>query len=283
MKENIIEENDNENSIDKNENEENKEMPEKENNLNEENQQIENGNSMSFSNYSVYTPKKIEEEKYFYNDKINYSYKPKKIINVQKKPEIYNSKSIAYELSKSNDSAVKKARDNYSPLQGNIILDKSELELISNRIHGKKYRIFFNLLYKASQDKDNSSAFHKKCDSNQTTLILIETNKGYRFGGFTKRTWKGNGNEKLDNDAFIFTLNKKKIYNVIKGKNAIGCYPICGPIFCGAFKIYDNAFSKGGCTFTKGLNFETLEDFELTNGEEKFGVKEIEVYEIKIA
>ena len=70
---------------------------------------------------------------------------------------------------------------------------------------------------------------------------------------------------------------------MIKGKNAIGCYPICGPIFCGAFKIYDNAFSKGGCTFTKGLNFETLEDFELTNGEEKFGVKEIEVYEIKIA
>jgi hypothetical protein len=241
---------------------------------------------LSFPNSSVSTPNKIEEEKYFYNDKINYTYKPKKIESVQQKPIIYNNnncKNITYELSKYNYSKSKRTRDNYSPLQGNIIHDKSELELISNKIHGKKYKIIFNLLYKASQDKDISSAFHQKCDSNQTTLILIETNKGYRFGGFTKRTWKGKGNEKFDNDAFIFSLNKKKIYNVIKGKNAIGCYPNCGPVFCGAFKIYDNAFSKGGCSFAKGLNFETLEDFELTNGEENFGVKEIEVYEIKIA
>ena len=239
--------------------------------------------SIPVSNYSFYTPKKIEEETYFYNDKINYTYKPKKIKTVEQKPTIYINKNVRYALSKSNNSALKRKRDIYSPLEGNIIHDKSELELISNKIHGTKYKIYFNLLYKASQDKDNSSVFHRKCDSNQTTLTLIEDKKGNRFGGFTKRTWKGKDNDKFDNDAFVFSLNKKKIYNVIKGKNAIGCYPSLGPIFCGAFKIYDNAFSKGGCSFAKGLNFETLQDFELTNGEEKFEVKEIEVYEIKIA
>ena len=236
----------------------------------------------SFSNYSLATPKK-NEENYFYNDKINYTYKPKEIKTEQKKPIIYSCMNIKNELSKSKDSTFKISRDKYNPLEGNIFLDRTELELISNRIHGKKYKIYFNLLYRASQDKDNCSVFHKNCDKNQTTLILIETNKGHRFGGFTKRTWSGKGNEKFDNDAFIFSLNQKRIYNVIKGRNAIGCYPSCGPVFCGAFKIYDNAFSKGGCTYPKGLNYETIQDFELTNGEEKFGVKEIEVYEVKIA
>jgi hypothetical protein len=87
----------------------------------------------------------------------------------------------------------------------------------------------------------------------------------------------------MDNEAFIFSINKKKIYNVIKGKNAIGCYDDCGPAFSGGFKINDNAFSKGGCTFKKGNNYRFSEDYELNNGEEFFEVNEIEVYEIKVA
>ena len=41
-----------------------------------------------------------------------------------------------------------------------------------------KYKIIFNLLYKASEDEDKSSIFHKNCDRAQTTLILVETKKG---------------------------------------------------------------------------------------------------------
>ena len=43
----------------------------------------------------------------------------------------------------------------------------------------------FTLLYKATTHGDKASVFHEKCDSHQMTLILIETNKGIRFGGFT--------------------------------------------------------------------------------------------------
>ena len=77
--------------------------------------------------------------------------------------------------------------------------------------------------------------------------------------------------------------NKKKIYNIIRGKNAIECRSDCGPFFSGGFKINDNSFTKGGKTFIKRLNYDIKEDFELTNGIEIFDVKEIEVYEIKIA
>ena len=72
-----------------------------------------------------------------------------------------------------------------------------------------------------------------------------------------------------------------KTYDNIPGENAIGCYPKYGPVFLGCqIRIYDNAFIKGGTTFEKGLNYNTDEDFELTDGDRTFNVKEIEVYEV---
>ena len=65
----------------------------------------------------------------------------------------------------------------------------------------------------------------------KSSLVLIETNKGKRFGGYTSTTWKGNCVDKLDKDAFIFSLNKRKIYENIKGEKAIGCYPKFEPVF----------------------------------------------------
>ena len=70
-------------------------------------------------------------------------------------------------------------------------------------------------------------------------------------------------------------------YDSIEGEPAIGCYPKFGPIFLGCqIRIFDNAFKEGGTTYEKGMNYETEEDFELTGGDQKFGVKEIEVYEV---
>ena len=238
-------------------------------------------NSYSYHSVIAHMKKQKEkEENNYYNDQANYSYNSSliKIDNLQ----MNKNNNLSYEYLTSAKIS-KKLRQNYSPLQGDIIKDESELDFISNRIHGNKYKIYFNLLYKLSEDKDKSLIFHINCDYAQTTLILVETKNNYRSGGFTKRTWKGNSIQKIDKDAFIFSLNKQKIYNGIKGKSSIGCYENYGPIFYGGFKINDNACYNGGRTFKKGLNYETKEDYELTNGEENFEVKEIEVYEINIA
>ena len=166
-------------------------------------------------------------------------------------------------------------------VKGDIIHSTEELELITRKINKANKKITLNLLYKATVDSDKAEAFHDKCDQAQSSLVLVETDKGKRFGGFTSCSWAGECIDKKDEDAFIFSLDKMQVYENIPGEEAIGCYPKFGPIFLGCqIRIYDNAFAKGGTTFEKGLNYNTEEDFELTGGERIFGIKEIEVYEV---
>ena len=166
-------------------------------------------------------------------------------------------------------------------VKGDIIHNTDELELLTRKINKYNQKITLNLLYKATADSDKAEAFHTKCDDANSTLVLIETDKGKRFGGYTSCTWAGECEDKKDKDAFIFSLDKMMTYDNIPTEDAIGCYPKFGPIFLGCqIRIYDNAFTKGGTTFEKGLNYNTEEDFELTGGDRVFGVKEIEVYEV---
>ena len=166
-------------------------------------------------------------------------------------------------------------------VKGDIIHNKDEIELITRKINKVNKKISLNLIYKATVDSDKASAFHEKCDSAKSSLVLVETDEGKRFGGFTTSSWSGDCVDKKDEDAFVFSLDKMKVYPNIPDEDAIGCYPKYGPIFLGCqIRIYDNAFTKGGTTFEKGLNFNTQEDYELTDGNREFKVKEIEVYEV---
>ena len=167
--------------------------------------------------------------------------------------------------------------------KGEIIHDMKELELITDKINKENKKIIINLLYKASVDGDKASIFHQKCDQAKSTIVLVETLNGKRFGGFTTCSWAGNCEDKNDPQSFIFSLDKMETYENIPGDEAIGCYPKFGPIFLGCqIKIFDDAFTKGGTTFEKELNFNTKEDYELTGGDRVFQIKEIEVYEVVI-
>ena len=138
------------------------------------------------------------------------------------------------------------------------------------------------MLYYARAEGDKASTFHKKCDRAKKSLVLIMDSFGNRFGGFTMRDWAGKAIQKKDEKAFIFSLDKNKIYGVLPDQVAIGCYPNFGPIFFGCqIRVYDNFFTKGGSTYLKGLNYATEEDYELTNGNQIYGIKELEVYEVK--
>ena len=168
-------------------------------------------------------------------------------------------------------------------VKGDIIKSTEELELLTRKICKNHKKVTLDLLYKATIDSDKAAAFHNKCDWADKTLVLIRSGNGKRFGGYTSVNWKGNCLEKKDENAFVFSLDKLQIYDVNPGEDAIGCYPKYGPVFLGCqIRVYDQFFTKGGTTFERGLNYNTQEDYELTGGQKKFDVKELEVYSVQL-
>ena len=168
-------------------------------------------------------------------------------------------------------------------VKGDIIQNVKELELLTRKISVNNRKITLNLLYKATIDSDKAEIFHRKCDFAKSTLVLVKSQNGKRFGGYTTCNWKGNSVEKKDNKAFVFSLDKMAIYDIIPGELAIGCYPNYGPVFLGCqIRIYDEFFTKGGTTFEKGMNYAIKEDYELTGGLKHFDVKDIEVYSVEL-
>lgn len=165
----------------------------------------------------------------------------------------------------------------------NIVEKENEILNITNRIQSYLQKdVYYNLIYNAREDGDKAKIFHQKCDDSGKTLIIIKDNFGNRFGGFTTQSWSGNCIKKYDKYAFLFSLNRNKIYNVLPENEAIGCYPAFGPIFLGCqIRVFDNFFANGGTTFVAGVFYNTDKDFELTNGNQKYKIKDLEVYEVK--
>ena len=194
--------------------------------------------------------------------------------------ELMNEK-IEEEENEEEEEKEKEKEKKKKEVEGDIIHNLKELELITSKLNKKDKKIIINLLYKATIDSDSAEVFHKKCDSAKNTIVLVETTEGKRFGGYTSTSWKGDCIEKKDSKAFIFSFDKMKTYNNIQEEGAIGCYPKFGPVFLGCqIKIFDNALTKGGTTYEKGMNYNTEEDYELNGGKKDFQVKDIEVYEV---
>ena len=243
---------------------------------------------MSKQNNNFDLLKQKEEENYLLKKQLEESIKNQKQYELQIKSLRASQTQTQIQrtsqgLERQNITFEEKAQ--HICVKGDILHSAQELELITRKINtklnNKNCKLTLNLLYKATADSDKASAFHEKCDKANRTIVLIETDKGKRFGGYTSMSWKGEAEEKNDEEAFVFSLDKMKTYDNIPGELAIGCYPKFGPIFMGCqIRIYDDAFVKGGTTFEKGLNYNTDEDFELNGGERNFIVKEIEVYEV---
>ena len=142
------------------------------------------------------------------------------------------------------------------------------------------------LLYSASEDGDACTIFHSMCDGTSPLLVFIKTNKGLRFGGFTSQTFECSTTYKgkVDDKAFIFSLDKKKIYEVEKGKKAICCYKNYGPVFYGYeycnIYLVGNLLNVEGNVAKKGDRYNTTEDYEINGGEKKFMAEEVEVFQV---
>ena len=88
-------------------------------------------------------------------------------------------------------------------------------------------------LYQATIDGDRAINFHSRCYNITNTLILIKSAGRRRFGGFTTAQWSSHtrGEYKDDPNAFVFSLDKQKIYFYKKNGKAIYNYKDYGPKF----------------------------------------------------
>ena len=94
-------------------------------------------------------------------------------------------------------------------------------------------------LYQATIDGDGAINFHSRCDNIPNTLILIKSAGKRRFGGFTSIQWSSTSGQewKDDPNAFLFSLDKQKIYSYKKDKKAIRNYDYRGPCFGSGHEI----------------------------------------------
>ena len=137
------------------------------------------------------------------------------------------------------------------------------------------------LLYRASRDGDSSQTFHNKCDGIPNTVIIIETTKGKKFGGFTSQIWDKKGDFKRDENCFLFNLNKKEIYYIKNSDIAILCSKNKGPNFgSGSDICIEDNCMRNNNNFTFQSSFYYKEQNYALNGEKFFTVKDYDVYQV---
>jgi hypothetical protein len=160
-----------------------------------------------------------------------------------------------------------------------------ELNLLSNFISNEKVQ--YSLCYKATIDGDNSHIFRDKCSYVSPLLIIIETAEGYRFGGYTSKPISDNEFLKDKNgfindiNAFIFSFDTKKKYNVIKNEEAIWDINTTFPSFGKDDIVIKDGFLSNPVSFINFPNSyekenEKIGDYILTGGIKKFKIKEME-------
>ena len=140
----------------------------------------------------------------------------------------------------------------------------------------------FKLLFRMSRDGSNCSDFHRLCDNKGETLIIIKTDKNYKFGAYTPLNWvtpsSGEVSNPKDELTFLFSLDKKQKFTKIPGKNPTTArsQKNYGPLLGSATDLgIESDMKNGWCG-----NGTFLRNYELTNGESCFTINEMEIFQV---
>ena len=275
----------------------------KENNIiNEEpNELSHNSNSLSENDKnSILNKKRSRPRKNSYSSNKNNSPSSNKNNNIDQISETNlnndnNDNMNYYELRDIKTKKINKIKGLYE-----IIHTPDELYMIINKILYKynkykknstipNYQNYLQFcilnLFDSSSNGDSAFTFHNLCDYKKNTISLVETTSGHRFGGYTSECFESPNLyfDKKDNLSFVFSLDKMRIYDVIKGKYAISCDKNYGPYFRDdQICVVDEFFSNESGTCIKGKGFNTTKNYELNFGKKYFKIKRLQVFQVKI-
>lgn len=172
-------------------------------------------------------------------------------------------------------------------LKSGIINNMDKIGFILEEIEKKNSKIKnIKLIYSAIQNGDKITDFHSKCDNKTNTLMIIKTKDNYIFGGYTKVGWKDvRGADIADDNAFCFSFNLHKIYNIKERKYAMHCQSNdCRPSFGSSayvFLLNNHFLTNRENVAQEMLDFtgETKKR-EINGGNPYFQVDKLEVFQI---
>jgi hypothetical protein len=173
-----------------------------------------------------------------------------------------------------------------NPIDSRILNEKTQYDLI--KLCEFKEKFGFKLIYRASRDGFGARDFHRLCDNHERTITLIRSSDNFIFGGYASQVWDTSNSWKKNVDEFVFSLknpSNKLLYKYVgaKGKDAIKCDPLCGPIFgqlnSEELLIRDNSDNRTDNFVKCGNVYSITERFTKT---ENFCVSELEVFSLSI-
>ena len=155
----------------------------------------------------------------------------------------------------------------------NIINNENDVNLLLNFLPKKPSNIL--ILFNSIIHGDSIESFHNKVSNKGPTYIIIKTQNNRIFGGYTTHIWNEKNRDIFsDNNAFVFSIDNKKKYKIIKTSNAI--------------VERDTHIQFGTCCFRINNNCTTQENLEedcdyetygyCLSGENLFLIKSYEVF-----
>ena len=173
---------------------------------------------------------------------------------------------------------IKKEEENNNLFYDSEILYKEDKDLLLKWLPSipKKTRILIN----SKKDGDSTKMVTDKIEGKNPTLVIIKTKDGYKFGGYAAKKWV---KETMinDNNAFVFSLDKKKKYNIVKPENSYYLTTWWGfGANDNAIILTENCTSRNG-NFVNNKTYDIKEKYELNGGKEYFTVESFEVFLIE--
>ena len=172
------------------------------------------------------------------------------------------------------------------------IVNYREIEFIVNYLNKTSLfqhkHINFNLLYRGTRDGDNTIDLHNKCDKRKNVIIFMKSEQGNRYGGFSHIGWENRKPDSyeypIDDNSFLFTIDKQKIFEAIKGKNKI-CWinsDQFGLCFYASLVFYNHFLTKENTNIGLNLtdNFKGCTKNDFNSGIESCKFSELEVFYI---
>ena len=179
----------------------------------------------------------------------------------------------------------KDKKDDLKGFENTIIKNNSEAVKILKWICPNNERRV-KLLYKATPEENTRDDFHRKCDNKGATVTIIETTKGRRFGGYTSLSWDSSSGWKNDKEAFLFSLDNDKKYEVIQeAKYKVYSNTGYGQWFGNNGNIglaYEKNYFIGNDTHWENFGdkcYSTTVENELSGGK-TFNISKMEVYQV---